>query len=426
VAGGIRRARHVAAASVTLAAMVGLAGCTGSVAASGDPFEQVDAALPGDLTERLDTAVTEAVAASGASGAIAGVWAPWAGEWSAAVGTASFDDGASPMTTDMPFRIGAGTGTMTCVVLLSLVDRDIVELDDPLAEYVDHIPGLRGITLADTCRHTSGIADYAPALRKHFIDNPTRDWPPLELIASGLADEAIAGPGERWSYSNTGIALLGLALQRRTGMDWNELYDRYIIDPLGLTDTELPAPSDFTVEGAPDGYAVALGGDGAPICDALRNTTEQSSSIGWVAAGGVSTLDDLAVWTQALATGSLLSEELRQTQWKTVPIDTSAASWKKYGLGADEYGPMRGFAGEAPGYLTAAYTDPASGLTVVVMLNNSSSGAEYIRELAFRLASITSRAPAAEGREMPLVELPWSEQQMVDGMAAKVVCPPAG
>ena len=50
-------------------------------------------------------------------------------------------------------------------------------------------------------------------------------------------------------------------------------------------------------------------------------------------------------------------------------------------------------------------------LTVVVALNNSTSGADFVREVAFALASLGSKAAPAEGRELPLVELPWSVDQ---------------
>ena len=79
--------------------------------------------------------------------------------------------------------------------------------------------------------------------------------------------------------------------------------------------------------------------------------------------------------------------------------------------------------GESPGALTAAFTDPESGLTVVVALNNSTSGPDFVRETAFALASLGSKATAASERQKPLIELPWSLDQATDKMPALGLCP---
>ena len=73
--------------------------------------------------------------------------------------------------------------------------------------------------------------------------------------------------------------------------------------------------------------------------------------------------------------------------------------------------------------LTAAFTDPESGLTVVLALNNSTGGEALVREGAFALASIASKAGAADGREQPLVELPWSLEQATQRMTEAAKCP---
>ena len=48
-----------------------------------------------------------------------------------------------------------------------------------------------------------------------------------------------------------------------------------------------------------------------------------------------------------------------------------------------------------------------------------------MRETAFALASIASKADAAEGRERPLNELPWSVDQAMANMQALGICPKA-
>ena len=402
-----------------------LSGCVPTVDAKTDGPAQVDAPFPADITDRLNAALAEAMALSGASGAIVGVWAPWAGEWIVSPGTTTMD-GDTPLSTDMRFRVGTNTTSMTCTVLLKLVDAGRVKLSDTVSTYLPRVAGLDGITLGQLCQNTSGVADYYAELAPQFVNNPTRQWPPLEVVSSGLAAKRVAEPGGAWAQSNTGIVLLGLALQAVTNQDWPSLYQQYIFDPLGMKDTSFPASTDLQIPGPhPHGYATALDQASQPVCETVRDETRLSNSMGWVANGVVSTITDMKAWAQALAEGSLLSEKSAKAQWSTVPQGENSAAWRGYGLGAQQAGPLRGHGGTIPGFISATFADPSSGLTVVVMLNNSNSGDGFARTLGLRLASIASKAPPAGSEEAPTLQLPWSEEQTVATMQAAAICQPA-
>ncbi|WP_022885344.1 serine hydrolase domain-containing protein [Glaciibacter superstes] len=417
-----RARRRFAVALIAVAALV-LSACT-SAADANDAHTQVEAPFDSGLTERLDAALAEAMTLAGASGAIAGVWAPWAGQWVVAPGTTTIDGGTS-MSTDMRFRIAANTRSMTCTVLLRLVDEGRVKLSDTIDMYLKRASGVEKITLGQLCQNTSGLADYNSELAPHFVNNPTRIWPPLEVVSSGIAANRVSEPGGAFASSDTGYVLLGLTLQAATNQDWDSLYKQYIFDPLDLDATSFPAASELEIAGShPHGYAAALAPDGSKVCEVVRDETELSNSMRWVSGGVVSDLEDMKVWSQALADGRLLSEKSSDAQWATIPLGGDTPSWQAYGLGVQQLGPMRGHAGAIPGFLSAMLVDPASGLTIVVMLNNSNAGAGFAQTLAERLASIASKAPSAGEESAPLLELPWSEEQTVATMQAAAVCQP--
>ncbi|KRE31009.1 hypothetical protein ASG80_00445 [Agromyces sp. Soil535] len=408
-----------------MALAMGLSGCfSGSVDPSAQ-FDPVDVPLGEEVSANLGAVLDQAVALSGSSGGIAGVWAPWAGEWTAASGTVGFGEGDARVRTGTAFHLTTVTTEITCTVLLRLVDAGTVALDDEVADYVDWIPTLDGITLEQLCRHTSGLADYYPTLRRHFVSNPERLWSPTELLSNGLALSRIGPPGEQVRESRTGILLLALALEQRTGKPWADLAEQYVFGPLGLEDTRMPQPNATDHSGAMGGYASAIAADGAVDCAALLDDSDQSSSMGGAAAGAVSTLEDTRRLSEAFATGALLSESSERRQWASIPLGGSAPAWQSAGIGGLQFGPMRGAAGESAGALTAAFTDPESGLTVVIALNNSTPGAGFVREVAFALASVASKADPASGRERPLVELPWSVDQAMAKMNELGICPKA-
>lgn len=420
---GNRRRRWGIAAAAFVVLAVGLQGCSFGQAPPAAQFDQVDAELPPETAEALQGVLEEAISLSGASGGIAGVWAPWAGQWTAASGTVSFDEGAAPVKVTTPFRMGTLTSEVTCEIVLQLADEGRLELDDPVADDVDWIPSLGDVTYEELCRHSSGIADYYPSLRSAFVSNPQRIWSDNELVAAGMGLPRTSSPGGAVKESRTGVLLAAMGVQRRTGKDWTQLAQQYVFEPLGLEDTGIPT-SDTAGGSLLGAYTAAIKADGKPDCETRLDESVQSSSMGAEAAGATTTLADLQRFSEAFATGSLLSKSTRADQWSLEPV-ASAPSWYQAGVGGMSYGPMRGDVSETPGMLTAALTDAASGLTVVLVLNNSSSSDALVREGAFALASIGSKADAAAGEEAPLIELPWSLEQAKTKMAESAACPPA-
>ncbi|GAA1528075.1 hypothetical protein GCM10009761_31930 [Agromyces terreus] len=398
-----------------------LQGCSFAAVDPEAQFDSVENAVAGDTADALSAVLDEAIRLSGASGGIAGVWAPWAGSWTGASGTVSFDEGAAKVTTETPFRMATLTSEMTCAIVLKLAAAGRLELSDQVSEDVDWIPGLDGITYEQLCRHTSGIADYYPHLEDIFVSNPERPWSRNELVAAGMALPRIGQAGEKVSESRTGILLAAMGAERRTGQAWSDLADHEVFGPLDLESTSLPSPT-ASGTGLLGAYSAGFGADGKLDCTVRHDDSDQSNSNGGAAAGGVSTLEDLRRFSEAFATGALLSEDVAAKQWKTVPVGGDAPTWVKAGIGGQSYGPMRGDAGETAGVLTAAFTDPDSGLTVVVVLNNSSPPPEFVREVAFALASIGSKADGVDGREAPLVELPWSLEQATAKMQELAPC----
>jgi D-alanyl-D-alanine carboxypeptidase len=157
------------------------------------------------------------------------------------------------------------------------------------------------------------------------------------------------------------------------------------------------------------------------VCTAVADVSKLSPSMGWTAGGVVSNVPDLKSYVQALASGSLVSDRSAAEQAKSIII---GAEWQKYGLGMLTLGPLRGGVGAMPGYLSAMFSDPSSGLTVVVALNNSTPGPGYIQALAQRLASIVAKVPAKQAGAKTVATLPWSEQQQIDQLAKTAPCAP--
>ncbi len=334
---GAKRATAVALAS--LVALV-LGACTPYADATARLPQQVQGAFPTAIEGRLETAVTDAMKLAGASGALVGVWAPWSGSYTDGLGTTAVN-GSDPVTTDMHFRIATNTTSMTCSVLLSLVDEGKVKLDDPVSLYLPRIVGVGGITLRELCQNTSGVGDYSPQLKPAFVTNPQRQWPTMELLSDGLATKAAGTPGQIYSPSQANMVLLGMALEAATGMSWSDMYRHYVFDRLGMSQSSFPDPGQLSLP-SPHllGYATSLTPAGALQCGTTVDETSLSPSMGWTASGAVSTISDLKTYVQALATGSLVSAAAARAQDTGVPLGTGAPSWQSVRSRDAETGPV--------------------------------------------------------------------------------------
>ncbi len=412
-----RRAIAVIAGAVVSALV--LAGCSfGRSAAEPDVPAQTEVAFPDDVVKGLQDAVTSAMGTSGSSGAIVGVWAPWSGSWIAGLGTQR-PDGGGDVTADQRFRAGKVTRAMTCDALYGAAAAGKVKLDDPVSQYVSGVPDLAAVTLQELCDGTSGIGSYTDQLYGAWLSNPQRDWDPRYLASFGLGEPRPTPPGDAYKDSDAGYVLLGLALERATDMSAADILRTYVTDPLGLAATSL---SDLPSSGALHGGQSMPNAEGALDCAAPLDLTGVSSSGGFTDAGVVTDIRDLGRYVQALASGSLVDDEDRFAH--PLPVSADGPSWYTADGGALIAGTLIGQYGKMPGYLTAAFADPKTGLTVAVVLNNSAGDGRVAEYLAWQLAAIASKAPAAEGETAPEAGLPWTAEQFGEAIASSAVCTP--
>jgi len=414
-----RNRRAIAVIAGAVMSVLVLAGCSfGGAAAEPDLPAQVDVAFPDDTVTQLQDAVTKAMGTSGSSGAIVGVWAPWSGSWVAGLGTQK-PDGGGDVKADQTFRAGKITRAMTCDALYGAAAAGKVKLDDPVADYVSGVPDLTDVTLLELCDGTSGIGSYTDQLYGSWLSNPKREWDPRYLASFGLGEPRETKPGDAYKDSDAGYVLLGLALERATGLSAADVLRTYVTGPLGLAATSL---NDLPSSGALRGGQSMPNAEGALDCAASVDLTDVSSSSGYTDAGVVTDIRDLGRYVQALASGSLVGDEKRFAQG--LPVSADAPSWYTADGGALIAGSLIGQFGKVPGYLTAAFADPATGLTVAVVLNNSAGDGRVAEYLAWQLAAIASKAPAAKGETAPEAGLPWTAEQFGEAITALAVCAP--
>ena len=214
---------------------VGCAG-TGSSASAPALGGSPNAGLPACLDEQAVAQTIERIVGSqqnvGLSIAIAHDGR--VGSWG--FGFADLED-STRVTPASRFPTASVTKAFTGVALLQAVERGEVDLDAPIQRYVPAFPMKPGgdITLRLLAAHLAGVRHWAdertPALyARHFDDVDSI----LPLFA---ADTLVAPPDTRYSYTSHGYNLIAMALQGASGVKYQELVRRHIVEPLALRGT---------------------------------------------------------------------------------------------------------------------------------------------------------------------------------------------
>ena len=144
-----------------------------------------------------------------------------------------------PATTEMHFRNGAVAIAYMSTLLLRLVDRKMIGLDDTIERWLPDIPDADKVTFRMLANMTSGYPDFVQNADfiKAFYANPFRQFTGDEQIAYGLSTPRMFAPGTNWDYAHTNYVIMGRALEHLTGKSLDVLLQEEVLDPLGLSNT---------------------------------------------------------------------------------------------------------------------------------------------------------------------------------------------
>jgi D-alanyl-D-alanine carboxypeptidase len=297
-------------------------------------------------------------------GITVGIWTTEQGKWVQAFGNANLEP-IEVMTVDKGFRIGSVTKTFTATVILQMVDRGQIDLDETINNIgFNDVHNSDMITVKQLLNMTSGLPDYIydEEFIDAFLNNPTNVWTPQELINMAMARPVNFQPGEDYEYCNTNYILLGMIIEEISGSSYESMVESNIIEPLGLTNTFFPEVS-YLNEDFCSGYSI----NNEMI---IYNGTVMDPSFAWSAGGMVSNLEDMSLWARALGQGTFLSNQNQQERMTWNGFSGEDDPYIKYCLGGWWYSDIfYGHTGVARGYTDAIYYMPSTETVFVIMAN---------------------------------------------------------
>ncbi len=140
------------------------------------------------------------------------------------------------------FEIGSITKTFTVLLLLDMVKRGEVKLDDPVAKYLPKdvkTPAHRNkqITLLNLAAQDSGLPFNADNLAAGDWVEAYNAYTAADLYTLLSRYALTNDPGTQFQYSNVGMSLLGHVMELKAGTNFESLIVNRICRPLGMSST---------------------------------------------------------------------------------------------------------------------------------------------------------------------------------------------
>jgi D-alanyl-D-alanine carboxypeptidase len=317
------------------------------------------------------------------------VFGVWVGEREIIRGAMDAPSVQPPTAVDARVRVGQPMEAMLSTVMLQLGAEGVLNLNQPVAQYLPNLVNGDRITPRMLANSTGGTPDYVTdsAFLARVLANPFAGYTFDELLGYAQAKPPLFAPGSDFAYSHTEMAALVQVLEAASGQPLEDLMATRIFGPLGMTASaahqnnaiEQPAFHAFTRQ---------------------RGVFEDSTywDPTWGFNGGMNaSVSDLGRWLRALNGGELLNAADAKESLAPVTSGFAKMSDQRYFaygslvsggwiLGNPSLNGYQGF--------TAQHRDPS--VTVVVWSTGGPSNTEESNAsqiISQRIAGIVSKEP---------------------------------
>jgi len=307
-----------------------------------------------------------------------------------------------PLTTEHLFRVASHSKTFTAVMVMRLVEADLLRLDDRLGELVADLAGTEAaeLTVRELLGHQGGVirdSSDGDFWQRHrpFLD---RD----ELIEVVGREGIVYAPNHTFKYSNVAYGLLGLVVERVTGLSYAKVADEMIVGPLGLRRSGPEYAADRAAEYAAGHTGRTAHDDGRRVVPHV-DTRALAAATGWY-----STAREMVVFGSAHVLGDetlLADSSKRLMQRAESVVEVRGREIGRYGLGLDRRRigerELVGHSGGYPGHITRTWIDPVDGLVVSALTNAIDGPADPIATGVVQIVDLALRAMAEDADPVP-------------------------
>lgn len=204
-------------------------------------------------------------------------------------------------TTATHYKIWSITKTYTAVMIFQLIEEGKLSLDTTLNTFYPQIPNSKKITIRQMLCHRSGIFDYVNDIEK---DINLRDIQSKDSIAELIGTfTPNFKPGENFRYSNSNYLFLGYIIETLDSVNFETALSNRILSKLKLRNTYFGTQTVKNLKNIANTYN--FNGSWIPV----DGEADYNNHIETADGGIVATMEDMALFIEALFDGKLISEQ---------------------------------------------------------------------------------------------------------------------
>jgi CubicO group peptidase (beta-lactamase class C family) len=351
--------------------------------------------LAADITEttlssQIDIIANELLQSTGAPGVSIAVGANNEIVLAKGYGSADFENNVQ-VTTETRFRTASIAKSLTAVLVLSLEERGVIDLDAPIQTYLPDFPEKQWpITSRLLLGHLAGIRHYD----SNSESQSTQQFDSVQEGLKVFADDPLKHrPGSKFLYSSFGYNLLGAVAEQAGERSFMEQLHRHVLEPAGMNHTVEDSHADI-ISSRTRGYvkiisdSKSLNSNENSNCRvSIQNAPMHNTSMKIPAGGLLSTPSDLVKFSIAVNTGKLLDPETCKKMWnRQIQLDgTKTSCGLGWNISQHTGRKMVSHSGGQAGTSTLLVLFPDSGTSVAIMCNLQNVA---LKATAKQLASI--------------------------------------
>lgn len=333
--------------------------------------------------------ILDVYVAKGIPGISIAIESPEHGWWVGCAGMARIEDEIEMKTCHL-FYSASMVKPYTATMIMRLLEDGQITLDDPIrnylpAEMVKQIANADEATIRQLLNHTSGIDGIYPLKMIWDTFNDPLLYSSIESLLEKYVygDPAVGPVGEKYSYCNTGYALLGMIIEEASKMSLGDYFEQEIIEPLGLVNTYFKNTPEYPddVQYKTNSYMELAPGQ-------IQNCTDFTNNIASIAMGGdglFATPYEFARFYQELLRGNVLdSSTMRLMLHDEIRIPEEEESYQCLGLEHDKSNVFGDIYWHGGGWFgTLSHTKYFPGSDVTISINTNGTGVTFRTEETF-------------------------------------------
>jgi CubicO group peptidase (beta-lactamase class C family) len=275
------------------------------------------------------------------------------------------------------FELASVSKQFTAMGIYLLSKQNKLGLDENISKYIPELDFYKGIKISNLIYHTSGLPDYMELFEEKWDKNKFATNKDIVELFQKHQPKLNFKPNEKFQYSNTGYALLGLIIERVSKMKYEDFLKENIFKPLKMKNT-LVYRSRFDPKRIKN-YALGF------VLDSIDNIVLPNSFgkkyytyylDGIVGDGMVnSTIKDLFKWDRALKNDSFINEKDKEKIFTSSKTENDSLTNYGFGWFIDnsnkENGKIVEHSGGWAGYVTHIERHLDEDITIIILQNLS-------------------------------------------------------